>query len=174
MGKTGRKIERALWPNRTDRTSSHEQLAFKAGVVIDWVIVLASFAIRQHGSQKNEISEFRMNQIAVNAHVSESGFDGGRLVGDDPDRVARVLIHFHREAHRRIHRANSSFLELGNDRRADFIDLMSSAGRVISTKPASSAPHSNARRRSRGPSTVSVTGCLSHTRLREERRRTVG
>jgi Recombinase zinc beta ribbon domain len=124
VGEAGREIERALRPDRPDRTSGDAQLAFEARIVVDRVVVFGRLAIDQHGPQQDEVAESRVDQVAVNPHVAEAGLDGHRLVGDDPDGMPRGLIHLHREAHRGVHRPDPALLEPGHDGRADLVDLV--------------------------------------------------
>ena len=56
--------------------------------------------------------------------MAEPGLDRDGLVRDDPRRVARALIHLHREAHGRIDRADAARLERGDDVGADLVDLV--------------------------------------------------
>ena len=112
VGEAGREIERALRPDRPDRTSGDAQLAFEARIVVDRVVVSGRLAIDQHGPQQDEIAESRVDQVAVNPHVAEAGLDGHRLVGDDPDGVPRGLIHLHGEAHRGVHRPDPALSSL--------------------------------------------------------------
>ena len=64
-----------------------------------------------------------MDQVAVNAHMAEPGLDRDGLVRDDPGRVARALIHFHRETHGRIDRADTARLERGDDMCANLVEI---------------------------------------------------
>src|SRR6516162_8476247 len=124
VGKAGRKIERAVRSNRAYGTGGYTQLAFEAGVVVDGVVIIAGFTLHEHGSQQHEIAKSRVNQIAVNAHVTEPSFDRDRLMRDNPDDMARSLIHLHGEAHRRIDRPNATRFKPGHDCRADLVDPM--------------------------------------------------
>jgi hypothetical protein len=65
-----------------------------------------------------------VNEIAVNSHVPEAGFNGDGFVRDDPRRVGGHVIHLHGETHGRIDRANAPRLERGYDLSADMVDLM--------------------------------------------------
>ena len=80
--------------------------------------------IHEHGARQHEVAEFRMDKVAVNAHMAEPGLDRDGLVRDDPRRVARALIHLHREAHGRIDRADAARLERGDDVCPDLVDLV--------------------------------------------------
>ncbi len=123
MREAGGEIERAVRPDGADRTGRDAELAFEAGVVVDRMVVVVDFDIDEHGAQQHEVAEFRMDQVAVNAHVAEPSLDRDRLVRDDPRRVAR-LIHLHGEAHGGIDGANVARLELGDDVCADLVDLV--------------------------------------------------
>ena len=98
VGEAGREVKRAVRSNGADRTSSDAQLTLKTRVVFDRVIVIGGVTIDKHRSEQDEISELRVNQIAVDAHVTEPGFDRDRLVRDDPNGVSG-LVHLHRETH---------------------------------------------------------------------------
>jgi hypothetical protein len=80
--------------------------------------------VGEHRAQNHEVPEFRVDQVAVNPHVTETGFDRDRLVRDDP---GHGLMHLHGEAHGRIHCANAARFELGDDFRADVGDLVTGA-----------------------------------------------
>src|SRR5262245_51558655 len=127
MGKTRREVERALRPNGAYGTSSHAPLAFETGVVRNRAVIVARFTAEQHGAQQHEITEFWMNQVAVNAQVTQAGLDGDRLMRDDPDGTAARLIHLHGETHGEIHGSDAARLELGHNRCTDLIDLIAGA-----------------------------------------------
>ena len=44
------------------------------------MVVVVDFGLDEHSAQQDEIAEFRVNEIAVNAHMTEPGFDRDRLV----------------------------------------------------------------------------------------------
>src|SRR5262249_8677356 len=80
MWEAGGEIERTFRANRADRASRHAKLAFEAWVVINRLVIVAGLAAHQHRTQQHKIPELWMNQVAVNAHMTQSGFDGDRLV----------------------------------------------------------------------------------------------
>src|SRR6516225_6964822 len=118
VGKAGGEIERAVRSIRAYGTGGYTELAFEAGVVVDGVVIIAGFTLHEHGSQQHEI----VNQIAVNAHVTEPSFDRDRLMRDNPDDMARSLIHLHGEAHRQVDCPNATRFKPGHDCRADLVD----------------------------------------------------
>jgi hypothetical protein len=94
--KQDEKLKGAIRSDGADRTSSDARLALKTRVVFDRVIVIGGVTIDKHRSEQDEISELRVNQIAVDAHVTEPGFDRYRLVRDDSNSVSG-LVHLHGE-----------------------------------------------------------------------------
>jgi hypothetical protein len=53
-----------------------------------------------------------------------TGLDRNRFMRDDPERMARSLIHLHWKAHGRANSANAARLELRGDLRPDLVDLV--------------------------------------------------
>src|SRR5260370_31161200 len=74
--------------------------------------VVGDFSIHEHHSEQNEITELRMNHVAMNPHASETRSDSHRLVRNDPH-LRSPAVRFHGETHRSaIHRADTDSLEL--------------------------------------------------------------
>jgi hypothetical protein len=48
------------------------------------MIVGVDLELGEHRAEQYEVSELRMNEIAVNSHVTEAGLDRDRLMRDDP------------------------------------------------------------------------------------------
>ena len=86
-----------------DRTRRHAQLAFQARVVRDRLVVGGRLGGDQDRAQQDEVAEPGVDDVAVDAHVTEARSDGDRLVRHDPNLPARKAVHLHREAHRRVH-----------------------------------------------------------------------
>src|SRR6516225_11199471 len=80
VGEAGREIKRALGPDRTHRAGGYAELAFKAGIVFDWVVVIGRLAVDQYSPQQDEVSIFWVNQIAMNPHMAKPCLDRNRFV----------------------------------------------------------------------------------------------
>ena len=122
MGEAGREIEPSVGGDGPDGTRRHAQPALQTGVVIDRRVIFRGLRPDQHGSEQHEVPEFRVDQIAVDAHVAEPGGDGDGLVRYDPD-GAGELIHLHRKAHRRADSANAHGFQALHESTTDFVDL---------------------------------------------------
>ena len=85
------------------------------------MVVVGRLAADQDRTQEHKIAELGMDQVAVNTHVAEAGFDGDRLMRNDPSCASPDLVHLHGKSHGRIHSFNVSFLKFGDDRGADFV-----------------------------------------------------
>jgi hypothetical protein len=66
-------------------TSRHAQFAFKTWIVGKWLVVGGGLRTDQDGPQLDEIAELGVDDIAVDAHVTEAGSDGDRLVRYNPN-----------------------------------------------------------------------------------------
>src|SRR5262249_54905665 len=91
------------------------------------MVVGTCFAIYQHRAQKNKVAEFRMDEIAVNSHVSESSLDGDGFMRHQPHGARSGLIHLHGKSHGRVHGADASRLQLRDNCGGDVIDLIAGA-----------------------------------------------
>src|SRR5262249_2112684 len=105
-------------------TRRHAQLAFQAWVVRDRLIVCRRLGTNQDRTQQDEVAELWVDDVAVNAHVTEARSDGYRLMRDDPKLAAWKPIHLHRETHRRVQRTDSLLLQGRNNLSSDFIDVI--------------------------------------------------
>src|SRR5690348_10735008 len=81
-----------------------------------------------------------MNEIPVNAHVSEARLHRDRFVRHHPNRAAADLIHFHGKTHRGVDGTDSPRLELSHNFSADLVDLITCAMELqVRNRPRSSA-----------------------------------
>ena len=48
------------------------------------MLILTDLSIDEHGAEQNEAAELRMNDVAMNSHVTEAGSNRNRFVRDDP------------------------------------------------------------------------------------------
>ena len=120
----GREVEVSVRSDGPHRTRRHAQLAFQARVVGERLIVGGRLGSDQDGPQQDEVAELGVDDVAVNAHVSQARSDGDRLVRDDPNLAARKAVHLHREAHRRVDRSHSLALQSGHDLASDLVDVI--------------------------------------------------
>jgi len=65
-----------------------------------------------------------MDDVAVDAHVTQAGGHGDRLVRDDPNLAAWKTIHLHREAHRRVQGPDALLLQGRHDLAGNFVDMI--------------------------------------------------
>ena len=108
-------VEGAVCSDGSHRTRRDAELTFHTRVVVQRVLIRGYTDIHQHRAEQNEIAEFRMNHIAVNAHMAEPGGDRHGLMGHDPDLAGADLRHLHGKAHRRVNGAHASRFECGHD-----------------------------------------------------------
>jgi hypothetical protein len=74
------------------------------------LVVCGRFGTNQDRPQQDEVAELGVNDIAVDAHVTEASRDGDWLVRHDPNLSARKAVHLHWEAHGRVQRTDALLL----------------------------------------------------------------
>jgi hypothetical protein len=85
--------------------------------------VVADLPVHQHRSEQDEVAELGVNDVAVDAHLSQPGCHGDRLVADDPD-LLREGVHVHRETHRGSDGTHTDLPELGRYGAAHFVRVV--------------------------------------------------
>jgi hypothetical protein len=123
----GGKVERPVRADGAHGTGGNAELAFETGVVVEGLTVGIGLSFGEDSAEKDEVAEFRMDQVAVDAHVAKAGRDGNGLVRHDPWGVAGAPNHLHGKAHGGIDRADAARFEPGDDGGADLVDLVASA-----------------------------------------------
>ena len=117
-------VERAVPADCSDRTRGHAQLAFQARVVIQFLRIRADFRTNENCAEQNEISEVRVNHVAMNTHVAQPRCDRDGFVRHDPHPFVAPTIRLHWKPHRRIHGANPRALQRRCDAAGDVVDII--------------------------------------------------
>src|SRR5262249_28304827 len=99
-----------------------------ARLVIDWTRVLANLGIHEDRAEQHEVAELRMDDVAMDAHVSQAGRYRHRLVGDGPHLGAPAIGLHGKSSGAAIHCANPFFFQCGRNSTPDVVDLV---GRVV-------------------------------------------
>jgi hypothetical protein len=73
--------------------------------------VSSYLCVYENGSEKDEVAEFRMNDIPVNPHVPESRRHRNRLMRNDPRFSLAEAIHLHREPHSWVQGSNTALFK---------------------------------------------------------------
>jgi hypothetical protein len=110
MGEAVYKIE---GPIRTDSpcgTGNRTDLAVQTRVVVQRTTVLVHLGINKHSIEQDKTPEHWMNNIAVEAYLSEASGYGYRLVRYDLY-LARPLVRFHRKSNCRSYCTNAFPIE---------------------------------------------------------------
>ncbi len=66
--------------NRSNRAGRHAELALEARVVIDGLVGCRDFRVHQNCPKENEVPELRMNDVPMNAHLSQARRHSDRFV----------------------------------------------------------------------------------------------
>ena len=91
----------AIGTDGSSRAGRDAQLAGKARTGVERARRSVAIAIDGDGSEQDEVAEFRMDDAAMEAHMSKARRDGNGLVGDHPH-LSRPFIGLHRKTHRRV------------------------------------------------------------------------
>src|SRR5437899_11301443 len=115
MRVTGRKIELPVRADRAGWACSNAELAFETRVVGNRMGLLADFGVDQYGTEENEVAEFRMDYVPVDAHLPQTRSYCDRLVRDYPH-LRSPVIGFHGKPSRpAVDCADSELLQCRHD-----------------------------------------------------------
>ncbi len=110
MRVAGGEVEGAVHADGLDRAGGDAELAIEAGRVVERLGQRVDFAVDDDGAEQDEAAETRMDDVAVEAHLSEAGRLRDRLVGNDAH-AGRIGLRFHREGGGGIDRAEAHFFQ---------------------------------------------------------------
>ena len=94
---------------RAGGAGRHAELATEARVVVDRLSLGGYRGLDEHGAEQNEVAELRVDDVAMDAHHTQTGGHRDGLVRDHAD-PARIAVHLHRERGRRIQRSMTGIL----------------------------------------------------------------
>ena len=86
--------------------------------------------VDQDRAEQDEVPESRMDDVAVDAHDTETGCNGDRFVGHHPD-SAWEAVHFHREGRRWVQRPVPAILQDASDLARGFIEDFAAAMKLL-------------------------------------------
>src|SRR5215510_3654506 len=121
MSKTCAKIKSSVGPDSANWTCRYAQLTFQTRVVIERALVFGYLGIDEHRSQQNEVAKLRVNNIAMNTHVTEASSHCDCFVRHKPELARSNSIHFHRKPHRRVDRTDANITERRHDSMGSFV-----------------------------------------------------
>ncbi len=123
VGQAVGEVEVAVRGDGPDRAGRHAQLAFEAGVVGDGLAVGRRLGVDQYRAKDDEVAELGVDDVAVDAHVTQARRHGHRLVRDDPNLAGEAVL-LHRKARRRVHGPDALLFQGGDDLAGDLVGMV--------------------------------------------------
>jgi hypothetical protein len=108
--------------NRSGGTGSDAKLAFKARILVERLRVFGDLGLHENGSEQDEVAKFRMNHVAMDAHVTKTRGNATGLWEMSHSFVPQRSASMGKPA--AVHGPNSLALERGDDLPRHVIDLV--------------------------------------------------
>ena len=121
----GREVEASVGLDSPDRAGRHAQFAAQAGVPVDGLrlLIVSDLGIGEHHPDQDEVTEFGVDDIAVNSHLPEARGHRDGFHRDRPD-LAGKPVGLHREPAGRADCAIPPSLEFIRDRPCNLVGLV--------------------------------------------------
>ena len=125
MRVAGGEIEMAVRADGAGRAGGDAELAFKTRIKVKRLGVGRDLGRDDNRSEQHEAAEARMNHIAMDAHLPETGCHRDRFVGNDPKPAGVPAIGLHRKSGGApVDRADAGCVECPHDPPRDVVHLV--------------------------------------------------